>query len=45
MKKLDKLSAESKNDIADPYYLIPILEEIEESLTAIKLRLDNLENS
>tara|TARA_R110000803_G_C11813065_1_gene300960 strand:- start:44 stop:187 length:144 start_codon:yes stop_codon:yes gene_type:complete len=42
-KKINKLTADSKEDINDPYYLIPILEEIEQSLTEIKLRLDNLE--
>ena len=44
MRTLNALSEESKNDIADQNYLIPILEEIEQSLIDIKARLDKLEN-
>lgn len=43
MRTLDTFSEESKNDISDQNFLIPILEEIEQSLIDIKARLDNLE--
>ena len=43
MKKLDKLTEESKNDINDGYYLIPILEEIEAALDDILARIEALE--
>jgi len=43
METITTLTEESKNDIGDLNYLIPILEEIEQILTEIKSRLDNLE--
>tara|TARA_R110000803_G_scaffold23716_1_gene57932 strand:- start:259 stop:399 length:141 start_codon:yes stop_codon:yes gene_type:complete len=44
MREINAFSVESKNDIADQNFLIPILEEIEQSLIDIKIRLDKLEN-
>jgi len=43
METITTLTEEAKNDIGDLNYLVPILEEIEQLLTDIKSRLDNLE--
>ena len=44
IKKLTTLTEESKQAIENSNFLLPILQEIEQSVIDIKNRLDNLEN-